>query len=223
MNSKYRKAFPPQLLYVFVLINFNIFAQTSTLGLEVNKLSKYIASNKFKELKLKMHDNERTDTLFEKALEITNGNYREALFALTFTVIPYNYVPIKIPLINVVFNYPLISACENVFDLKNKNLPKYLFFSSPTDNFGDKDKLAHFFGSAFLSYSNNIFDLTELIGYFVEVFEQYFKVQSSIDPRDIHADTLGDLFGRLLKENKKVFPSQLMMMKTLFYCRFNIP
>ena len=223
MTDKNNRVIPFIVLCLFILINQDLFSQESNLGIEVKKLSDYIASNHFAALKLKMDDPSRADSLFKEALLMTHGNFNEALFALTFTVVPYNLVPIKIPMFPIIINYPLVSAIESVFEQKNKNLPKYLFFDSPEDNYGDKDKLAHFFGAAFLSYSGNIFDLSDLIGYFVEVFEQDFKVQSSIDPRDLHADTLGDIFGRLLKKNKEVLPSQVIFIKTLFYCRYDLP
>ncbi len=223
MTNNSTKVFLSFVISLFFLNSCNVFCQRSKLGIEVDKLTCYIASKHFAELKFKMDDPARTDSIFKEALIITHNNNTEALFALIFAVLPYNKVPIKIPLLPIVLKYPLISAGDSLYNLKNKNLPKYLFFTSPKDNFGDKDKLAHFFGAAFLSYSGNIFDLSDLIGYFVEVFEQDFVVQSSIDPRDLHADTLGDIFGRLLKKNKEVLPSQVMLMKTLFYCRYNLP
>jgi len=83
------------------------------------------------------------------------------------------------------------------------------------NNYGDKDKLAHFFGSAFLSYSSNYFDLGNAIGYLVEVFEESFKVQSSIDERDLITNKLGNLFGTVLKQNKNILPSQIIILRTL--------
>ncbi len=223
MTNKSNRA-PFLLLFcLFILFSTDLFPQQSRLGIEVKKLSDYIASNHFRDLKFRMDDPSRADSLFKEALKITNENFNEACFALTFAAVPYNLVPIKIPLINIIINYPLTAARGPLFNKKNANLPAYLFFDSPHDSFGDKDKLAHFFGSAFLSYSENIFDLTDLIGYFVEVFEQDFKVQSYIDPRDLSADTMGDIYGQLLKKNKEVLPSQVMIIKTLFYCRYDFP
>ena len=205
-----------------VCFSFNVSAQTTKLGSEVLKLSSYIASPFFSSLKDKINDLSQVDTLFNEALKITGNNYSEALFALTFSTVPYKKVPIEIPLLKLIINYPLVSAGDSLFNLKNKNLPKYLYFDSPADNFGDKDKLAHFFGSAFLSYSSNVFDLTGLIGYFVEVFEKDFVVQSSIDVRDLQSDGLGNVFGLLLKKNKDVRPSQVMLINSLFYLRYHL-
>ena len=71
------------------------------------------------------------------------------------------------------------------------------FLIHPEIDYGDKDKLAHFFGSAFLSYESTIFDLGKLIGYFVEAFEESFKVQSTVDLRDLDVNEYGRLFGTL--------------------------
>ena len=115
----------------------------------------------------------------------------------------------------------MISVTDSLFNLKNKYLPKYIFWDTPQNDFGDKDKLSHFFGSAFISYSSNIFDFVDLIGYFVEVFEENFKLQSTIDKRDMMANTLGNIFGKMLKENKNILPSQILITRTLSHFRFN--
>ena len=119
--------------------------------------------------------------------------------------------------------YPLTSSNDSVFLIKNRHLPRNLYFDTPDTKFGDKDKLAHFFGSAFLAYNSSIFDLGDLIGYFVEVFEEEFKVQSVIDSRDMMTNKLGYIFGTFLKTNKSVLPSDAFILRTLFYTRYNFP
>ncbi|MGD8306158.1 MAG: hypothetical protein PVF17_05860 [Ignavibacteria bacterium] len=155
-------------------------------------------------------------------MEITDNDIGEALLAITFTTIPYREVPIVIPLIKEVVYYPLISADDSTFTLKNKNLPRYLFFDSPKTEHGDVDKLAHFFGNAFIGYSQNILDLSALIGYFVESFEESFKVQSKVDYRDLDVNMYGDLFGKLLKENDKILPSQIMVFRSQRHFRITL-
>ena len=210
------------LITVFLLVLvIKLYPQQSTLSKGVNYLSEFIASDYFLNLKKTNNDLELTDTLFLRAVKFKDYNYSEALLALTFATVPYKEVPIRFPLIGIL-DYPLVSANDSVFLKKNKNLPKELFYDTPGGNFGDKDKLAHFFGSAFISYSSNIFDLGDLIGYFVEVFEQSFKVQSSIDTRDLRTNKLGNIFGDILKKNKNVLPSQVMLMKSLSYFGYNI-
>jgi hypothetical protein len=210
------------LFLTFIAVfKVSLFPQQSTLSKGVNYLSEFIASDYFLNLKNSNNDLELTDSLFLRAVKFENNNYSEALLALTFATVPYKEVPIKFPFVGIL-NYPLISANDSVFHLKDKNLPKDLFFDTPIDNYGDKDKLAHFFGSAFISYASNVFDLGDLIGYFVEVFEQTFKVQSSIDQRDLRTNKLGNIFGNILKENKNALPSQVMLIKSLSYFRYNI-
>jgi len=162
------------------------------------------------------------DSIFVEAITFTNGNLSNALLALMFATVPYREVPIQIPLINTIVNYPLTSADEETFLKKNENLPRYLFFDSPQNDYGDKDKLAHFFGSAFLSYESNIFDLGKLIGYFVEAFEESFKVQSNVDLRDLDVNDYGRLFGNFLKDDKQILPSQIFLLRSLRFFRVTL-
>jgi hypothetical protein len=198
-------------------------AQQSKLSQTVNFLSEFISSEYFKNLSNEVNDLSLADTLFNLAVEYRNYDYSEALFSLTLATVPYKKVPIQLPLIRTIVQYPLTSVNDSVFLLKNKNLPKYLFFDTPQNNYGDKDKLAHFFGSAFLAYNSSIFDLGDLIGYFVESFEEEFKVQSVIDDRDMMANKLGYIFGTFLKKNKNIQPSNAFLLRTLFYVRYNLP
>ncbi len=207
-------------VFIFV-VAIKLYPQQSSLSKGVNYLSEFIASDYFVKLKETNDDLELSDTLFLRAVKFKEYNYSEALLALTFATVPYKEVPIQIPFIGIL-NYPLVSAGDSIFLMKDKNLPKDLFYDTPGDNFGDKDKLAHFFGSAFISYSSNIFDLGDLIGYFVEVFEQSFQVQSNIDKRDLRTNKLGNIFGDILKKNKNVLPSQVMLIKSLSYFSYNL-
>lgn len=210
------------IILVFILC-FTTFAQQSELSQTVNYLSKFIASYYFRNLTKNCNDLSLVDTLYDRAVKYRNDDYSEALLSLTFATVPYKKVPIKLPLIGIIIKYPLISAEDSIFLVKNKNLPKNLFFDTPADKFGDKDKLAHFFGSAFLAYNSSLFDLGDLIGYFVEVFEEEFKVQSVIDYRDLMTNRLGYIFGTYLKKDKTIQPSNAFILRTLFYVRYNSP
>lgn len=208
------------IIFLFFLILAPIILpQQSNLSKAVNKISEYIASDNFIQIRNECGDLSATDSIYTYAIKIEDYNYDDALLALMLATVPYREVPIQIPLIKVMVYYPLISADEYTYSKKNINLPRYLFFDTPNDNYGDKDKLAHFFGSAFLSYESNIFDLGKLIGYFVEAFEESFKVQSSIDPRDLDVNYYGRLFGSILKENKTLLPSQILLFRSLRYLR----
>ena len=200
---------------VFIVFTNSSFPQQSKLSKSVNNISEYIASSEFLILKEKVGELSTVDSIYSEALMLNESDHSEALLSLTFATVPYNEVPIQIPIFKSILNFPLIAASDSIFKLKNENLPLYIFFDSPMNDYGDKDKLAHFFGSAFLSYSSNFFDLGNAIGYFVEVFEESFKVQSSIDERDLITNKLGNLFGTLLKKNKNILPSQIIILSTL--------
>ena len=207
-------------ILITILLTTLIFPQQSNLSKAVNYLSTFIASDYFVELKETNSDLALVDSIYLRAIAFTKKDYSEALLALTFATVPYKKIPIVIPIIKEVIYYPLISADDSTFNLKNKNLPRYLFYDSPKTSRGDVDKLAHFFGNAFIGYSENIFDLSSLIGYFVESFEESFKVQSKVDYRDLDVNWYGDQFGKLLQENEKLLPSQIMLIRSLKYFRF---
>ena len=204
-----------RIVLIILISTCYIFPQQSNLSRHVNHISEYISSNDFVILTTHIGDIHAVDSIYYQSVKQSNNDYSEALLALTFATVPYKEVPIQFPILKFILNYPLVSASDSIFHLKNENLPSYFFFDSLKDNYGDKDKLAHFFGSAFLSYSSNYFDLGNAIGYFVEVFEESFKVQSSIDERDLITNKLGNLFGTVLKQNKNILPSQIIILRTL--------
>ncbi|MCX7611314.1 MAG: hypothetical protein N2043_06975 [Ignavibacterium sp.] len=210
------------LILLELIMTVELTPQQSKLSKSVNLISDYIASDNLLSIRKNNGELSAVDSMYLFAIRVNNGNLSETLLSLTFSTVPYREVPIQMPLLNLVLNYPLTSANEKTFIKKNENLPRYLFFDSPTNEYGDMDKLAHFFGSAFLSYNSNIFDLGEFIGYFVEVFEENFKVQSKIDLRDIDVNYYGRLFGRLIKKNKKILPSQILLLRSLNIFRIKL-
>lgn len=207
--------------FIIFLFSNNIYSQNSKLFKSVDVITKYIASEHFQEMSLITNDLQIVDSIYNYALKINKYDYKETLLSLTFALVPYKKVPIQIPFTKIILNYPLISSEDSIFHLKNKNLPKYLFFDSPKNDFGDKDKLAHFFGNAFLSYSTIFFELTNFIGYFVEVFEEYFKVDSKIDYRDLYVNNLGKIFARKLKVNKNILPSEILILYNIQFIFIN--
>lgn len=205
------------ILIVIPMFYPTIFPQQSDLSKAVNYLSEFIASDYYLELGKQYSDLTLVDSIYVRAIKFYDNDYQEALLALTFTTIPYRKVPLVIPLIKARIYYPLISASDSISSLKNQNLPGKLFFDTPDNEFGDKDKLAHFFGNAFLGYAENILDLANVFGYFVETFEEDFKAQSKIDYRDMDVNWYGVLFGDMLEINKKILPSQIMTIRSLRY------
>ena len=207
-----------KFIIVIILFPFIVSPQVKHLFYAVDSLSKYMAVKQYNEI----NDLYAVDSIFLNAKDLLNGDLSEAFLSLTFAAVPYNKIPIKLPAIHLILNFPLMCSADSVFKLKNHNLPALLYFDTPDDSYGDIDKNAHFFGSAFISYSSRVFDLGNLIGYFVEVFEESFEVQNQVDPRDIQANQLGNLFGRIIKKHKNVMPSQVLILKTLYQIRMNL-
>jgi hypothetical protein len=205
-------------LSLILLVQWSVFSQQSDISQAVNYLSDFIASDYYLDLQNQNSDLELVDSIYLRALKFYNYDYQEALLALTFTTIPYREVPLVIPLLNTRIYYPLISANDSISNLKNQNLPGRLFFDSPENDYGDKDKLAHFFGNGFIGYAESILNLADVFGYFVESFEEDFKAQSKVDFRDIDVNWYGVLFGDMLEVNKNILPSQIMIIRSLRYC-----
>ena len=215
---RFKKLYSRILILIFVSTS-SAYSQQSTLSKGVNYLSEFIASDYFLELKKETTDLTLVDSIYKRAIHFYQNDYEEALLALTFTTIPYRRVPVVIPLIKSRLYYPLISANDSISNLKNQNLPSKLFFDSPDNDYGDKDKLAHFFGNAFIGYAENILKLADVFGYFVEAFEEDFKAQSEVDFRDVDVNWYGVLFGEVLEINKNILPSQVMTIRSLRYLR----
>ncbi|HLF20549.1 MAG TPA: hypothetical protein VI704_07150, partial [Bacteroidota bacterium] len=75
---------------------------------------------------------------------------------------------------------------------------------------GDKDKLQHFFASAYLSYASESQDFTRTTGNLVEWGEANFVVGGADDPRDKRANKQGEAFGRDLLSVKTLLPSDYL-------------
>ena len=181
-------------------------------------LTNYLNSDDYKQFSKFHNDLECVDHIYEKAITFFDGDASETFFCLTFVFIPYNHISVKLPLIGII-KFPLPSLPQSVFDEKVKNTPKHLFFDSPNNNFGDKDKLAHFFANAFLRYNVSIFNLSEFLGIFVEYFEQGFFLQGGFDRRDLVANHLGELFAVMVQKNLNAKPSEALKVYQLLYLR----
>lgn len=214
-----KKLFPLVLLFILSLSNLYAQGQKPSFNEGLLHFSKLIASGNFSEFRNDQHDLIFVDSLFIAAVNYYNGDISEALLCLTFTTLPFDAIPIKLPLTDTKIYMPLPSAGEKIYLEKNKNLPRRLFFDSPHGEQGDKDKLAHFFGNAFLSYNFPAFNLSKFMGIFVELFEYTFKVDGSVDKRDLAVNSLGDLFGKSLNRNRALRPSQVLSVYSLLYFR----
>jgi len=200
---------------IIILFPFSIFTQP--LDESVGYLSNYIISEEFSSIRNRYGDSAAIDTLYLQALNYQKGDISEALLTTAFATLAFKELPVKIPMLDVRLELPLVHVSDSLFRTKINSLPRNLFFNSPKTKFGDKDKISHFFGSAYLAHSVTFFKLSKFMGIFVEFFEAAFKVEGFLDLRDIAVNNLGELFGDALNRNPNLLPSHVLKIYNLFY------
>lgn len=214
MLASYR----PNLIIIFFLTFAiiascfsNIHPQRSTLSLRVEMLSGYLAQKSFGDFAKTDRSVALIDSLFLEAMRICGSDKSESLYTLMFTTVQHRTVPLRIPLTSYSLKYPLLSPSSYLFELKNKNIPAFYLFDSKYANSDDRDKLAHFFGSAYLSY-NGLGFISLLIGYYIEGFEELFIENNSFDLRDMRINLLGYHFGKQLQKDVFELPSSYIIL-----------
>ncbi len=196
---------------IFFLLTSSLLAQIFVdkhLEENINYLVDFINSDEFSNLKQHNSDLDLIDTLYLRSVKFNNYDYSEALLGLTFATLPFHKMPLHIPLVGIVLDLQLPSGADEELKKKENNLVKNIFYDTPKSNLGDKDKVAHFFGNAYFANSVTIFNLSKFLSVFVELFEDAFKVSGGVDNRDLIANHLGYLFGKNLRDNPNLLPSQ---------------
>jgi hypothetical protein len=183
------------------------FGQESQIGIQVDLISRFVGSEIFTKIRAEQGEIVAVDSIFSAALRFSNNNISDALVSCTWACLAVREAKIITPIFKIELIIPFVSSDSLTFARKNKNLPRFLFYDSPSSGSGDIDKLSHFFGSAFLRYNCFIPGFVDLVGYFIEVFEESFKVDSKISLRDMNVNSLGAKFADGLKENPKISPS----------------
>ncbi len=149
------------------------------------------------------------DSMFSYALTIADSNIGDALLFCSIGSMTYEKFDVKIPLLNLKIPINVFSKIDNrKFQQKVKNLPSQFFGDSPKSEFGDKDKVVHFFTFAYLSFILGK-NFAEQLGMFVEFFEESFKIDGKVDYRDLKINELGARFGEIL-HYKIILPSVIL-------------
>ena len=206
------------LMILLLVANIKIRGQiNNNLDESFQKLVEFISSEEFQKLKQNNSDLALVDSIYLRALSLSEGDISEGLLAATFATLPFDKMPIKLPFITKIVDLKLQEIDPVLFKKKNNNLPSELFFDTPS--YGDKDKLAHFFGNAFLSYNISTFNISKILGIFVELFEESFKVSGGLDFRDLKVNYLGEFFGKQLNKNPKLLPSEVLSLYILLHLK----
>ena len=175
------------------------------------RMRDFISSEYFFEFKKNNGDMSAIDEIYNYAFWLTDGNISQALFISAFSTLPYKSTPAKLPLINldVMFYFSLES--ESNFKKRYENLPSHFLSDSPEHSFGDKDKLSHYFGSAYLSYTTNLKFVSKYVGYMIELGEAFFSLDGYSDERDIKVNLMGADYGLALLRKYNCMPSQYIL------------
>lgn len=170
------------------------------------ELKSFVSSKNFKHIREQFGDTRSVDAIFIRAMQLTNNNTAVALLLSVSATLEHEDVRLKLPIFN--FAFPLTSESVLEFTQRVANLPRVLYDDTPESAAGDRDKLQHFFGSAFLTFVSESRSAADRFGIFVEKGEEAFIVGGSYDSRDLRADWQGQNFGLALLRQNLLRPSE---------------
>jgi hypothetical protein len=172
------------------------------------KTRDFISSDYFFKFKNNNGDMKAIDEIYNYAFWLTDGDIPQTLFIVTFSTLPYKNTPAKLPLINLDIMFYFSLESDSNFKKRYNNLPSHFLSDSPENSFGDKDKLPHYFGSAYLSYITNLKIVPKYVGYMIEFGEAFFNLDGYCDERDVKVNLMGASYGLALLLNYKCMPSE---------------
>lgn len=151
---------------------------------------------------------ERIDRIYLEAVRIAEGDPMHALLLCSIATLPYWKFPAYVPLAGWVITVPVSTESHADFTARLSALPSMLLADSRPGQ--DRDKLPHFFGSAWLHCVLRSRPLVDLIGRLIEAAESVFKLEGARDPRDLDAGWLGAAFGDALGDDEDALPSRVL-------------
>jgi hypothetical protein len=185
----------------------NIF--TPQIIIDTKHIRQYILDEQFQVLRNRCGDMRTIDAIYLKSLKIADYNIARALFLSLMAVLDHRKVEVKIPIFGPL-KVPLTFEKDSIFSARIKHLPTHVYSDSPITPEGDRDKLQHFFGSAYLSYASEAPEFTRTAGNLIEWGEAVFIVGGTDDPRDKRVNKHGESFGRDLLVIKTLLPSDYL-------------
>lgn len=194
------------IFIIVILFSINTAQTNISFNDSIDSISNYISGlNNFSGDEVDL-----IDSIYIKAKFFNNNDIGETLFSLSFALLPYKRVSMKIPFISINFDVNFPSQPDSIYQKKIANLPSHFLADSPLNKFGDKDKLSHFFGNAFLTFKLDMLNLPLFFSVFIELFEEAFIDKAEIDKRDFMVNRIGAEFGRLLNKKPDSLPSEIL-------------
>lgn len=174
----------------------------------ISEMKSYVRSDEFSKFKNQNGDLAAVDEIFHHAYKLARGNTSIALLLCTSATLDHYTLGIRVPILNIYI--PLTDETKEEFQRRVDNLPAQIYLNSPKTKHGDRDKLQHFFGSAFLMYVFESQDAAQNYSEFVEKFEDRYIKDGNYDIYDMKANEDGQRFGWLLMKNKNAKPSDIL-------------
>jgi len=176
-------------------------------------LREYVRSGELSGLRRRYGDLYAVDCVFDRAMQLCWDNEYESLLVCAFALMDHERFGIRLPLGGIVLWFPLTSEFRGDFTARVDSLPSRLYADTPPGREGDRDKLQHFFGSAFLTALTESPAGADRFGLFVEWGEELFIVGGVNDERDVRANRQGQRFALELLENPGAHPSRYLTLE----------
>jgi hypothetical protein len=186
-------------------------AVTPQLVSETNVIRRYVRDARFIELSKRCGDMRAVDAIYLRSLKVADYNIGRGLLLSMMAVLEHQKIEFRMPIFKS-SSLPLSFEEDSLFAQRVRNLPRNLYDDSPSGDHGDRDKLQHFFASAYIAYVSESTDVTRGAGNAVEWGEAQFVVGGADDPRDKRANKQGELFGTDLLVVKNLLPSDYLLL-----------
>jgi hypothetical protein len=174
------------------------------------RLKEYICGDEFAHFRQVYGDAQAVDAIFNRALHLCWNNTGEALIICLLSSMDHRSFGVSLPVVGNLIWVPLTSEFPDEFQARINALPRRLYPDTPPGRVGDRDKLQHFFGAAYVALVTESADVAETVGEFVEWGEEKFIVGGENDERDLRADRQGAQFGLWLLSDTGVRPSAFL-------------
>jgi hypothetical protein len=142
----------------------------------------------------------KLDLIYLYSQKVCNNDLGLTLLTCLYSTFEHKNIPFTFGL-----KIPLSFESNLNFIKRTQNLPSHLFIDQP--NVYDKDKLQHFFASAYLYWLIENRYIANLTGILIEIGEDSFIKGGAYDVRDLRSNRLGHLFYELLKIHPDATPS----------------